>query len=109
MRSLAAVTALLAPFAAAAPRGTATAIEPPTRALEARQGVVTPPPCEAMDPPPTEEETEARFDMFVEAFINEADISEAFKYIANDYIVSVPFLFMARHTIPRRASPSREC
>lgn len=90
MRRLAAITAALAPLVAAAPSGTAIAIEPPTRALVARQGVVTPPPCEAIDPPPTEEETEARFDMFVEAFINVPDISEAFKYIANDYIVSTP-------------------
>lgn len=99
MRHLAAVTALLAPLAVAAPGGTVTAVEPPTRVLVARQGIVTPPPCEAMDPPPTEEETEARFDLFVEAFINEADLSEAFKYIANDYIVSLPILFVARHTV----------
>lgn len=79
---------ILAPLAAlAAPSGTGTTVDHPSRVIAARQDVVTPPPCEAMDPPPTEEETEARFDLFVQAFINEADLSEAFKYIANDYIV----------------------
>ena len=100
MRYLTVFTLLLAPLAAlAAPSGTGTAVEAPSRVIAARQGVVTPPPCELMEPPPTEEETAARFDLFVQAFITEADISEAFKYIANDYIVrkicpASPFLLL---------------
>ena len=82
---------ILAPFAVlAAPSGTERTVDHPSRVLSALQGVVTPRPCETMEPPPTEAETEARFDLFVQAFINEADLSEAFKYIANDYIVSFP-------------------
>lgn len=89
MRYLAVFTTfLLAPLAAlAAPTGTATAVEAPSRVIAPRQGIVTPEPCQRMDPPPTEEETEARFDEFVQAFIVEADISEAFKFIVEDYIV----------------------
>ena len=81
-------TLILAPFALAAPSGTGTTVEAPSRVIAARQGIVTPAPCERQDPPPTEEETEERFDLFVQAFINEADLSEAFKYIVDDYIVS---------------------
>lgn len=85
-------TLLLAPLVAlAAPSGTGTAVEAPSRVIAARQGIVTPLPCEAIDPPPTEEETAARFDLFVQAFITEADLSEAFKYIANEYIVGFPY------------------
>lgn len=95
MRLLTAGLFILAPLAGlAAPSGTGTTVEHPSRVIAARQGIVTPPLCEAMDPPPTEEETEARFDLFVQAFINGADLSEAFKYIANDYIVG----FSAPHT-----------
>ncbi|SPO07035.1 uncharacterized protein DNG_09729 [Cephalotrichum gorgonifer] len=87
MRSLTVVAALLlSPFALAAPSGTGTAVEAPSRVIAARQGIVTPEPCQRQDPPPTEEETEALFDQFVQAFITEADISEAFKYIVEDYI-----------------------
>ncbi|MBE3044731.1 hypothetical protein IMZ48_19650 [Candidatus Bathyarchaeota archaeon] len=82
---------MLAPLVAlAAQSGTRTTAEAPSRVIAARQGIVTPPPCEAVDPPLTEEETAALFDLFVEAFITEADLSEAFKYIANEYIVSLP-------------------
>ena len=85
------ITFLLAPLVAlAAQSATRTTPEAPSRVIAARQGIVTPPPCEAVDPPPTEEETATLFDLFVEAFITEADLSEAFKYIANDYIVSPP-------------------
>lgn len=98
MRFLTAFALLLAPLGAlAAPSGTNVAVEAPSRVLAARQGVVTPPPCEPFDPPPTEEETEARFDLFVDAFIREADLSEAFKYIGSVYIVScLPATFLER-------------
>lgn len=110
MRNLAAVALVLSTLAAAAPSGTGAAVEPPSRVIAARQGIITPPPCEAMDPPPTEEETEARFDLFVQAFINEADLSEAFKYIANDYIVSLPIHVSQRYNTEKyHQGSSVEC
>lgn len=86
-------TLLLAPLALAAPAGTGTTFEAPSGVIAARQGAVAPEPCQRQDPPPTEEETEALFDLFVQAFITEADISEAFKYIVDDYIVGCPRLY----------------
>lgn len=47
-----------------------------------------PPPCVRMDPAPSQNETEARFNAFVEAFVGQSkNLYEAFTYIAEDYIV----------------------
>ncbi|KAK2774767.1 hypothetical protein FQN52_004218 [Onygenales sp. PD_12] len=95
MRTLPLFALLLAPLTALAapnPRpntGTGTAISaPPSKVIiNARQGaVVTPPPCVAMDPAPTEAETEARFDIFAEAFLVRKNLTEAFEYISSTYI-----------------------
>lgn len=78
------LSALLA-VAAAVPH------QPPTPVIAARQSVVTPPPCEAMDPAPSAEETEQRFNEFADAFLVEQNITRAFEYISSTYIVSVVF------------------
>jgi hypothetical protein len=61
------------------------------KSLLARQRTATappPPPCVRKSPPPSEAETEARFDAFVQAFVGpNKNITLAFTYIANDYIV----------------------
>lgn len=70
---------------------------PPSRIIDARQAVVTPPPCVAMVPEPTEEETEARFDRFANAFLVTKNLTEAFEYISSTYIVS--------HLVPGSITP----
>ena|ERR1700742_2813885 len=60
--------------------------------LQPRQRLPAPPPCKRMSPAPSEAETKARFDKFVQAFVGpKKNISEAFTYIAADYIVSLHF------------------
>ncbi|AEO59472.1 hypothetical protein MYCTH_2307822 [Thermothelomyces thermophilus ATCC 42464] len=55
--------------------------------MAARQAPVAPTPCVRQDPPPTQEETEARFNDFVEKFVGRSkSIAKAFEYIAEDYI-----------------------
>lgn len=62
--------------------------------LLARQRQPAPPPCVRMDPSPTQEETEARFNAFVEAFVGKSKkLAKAFEYIAEDYIVRLPAAF----------------
>ena len=61
--------------------------EAPSRVIQARQAVVTPPPCVALSPPPSEEETEARFEIFGDAFIVEKNLTKAFEYISSNYKV----------------------
>jgi hypothetical protein len=62
--------------------------------LLARQRQPAPPPCVRMDPPPTQEETEARFNAFVEAFVGKSKkLATAFEYIAEDYIVRLSAAF----------------
>jgi hypothetical protein len=47
-----------------------------------------------MEPPPTQEETEARFNAFVEAFVGKSKkLATAFEYIAEDYIVRLSAAF----------------
>lgn len=70
---------------AAPSRGPSTS----SHALSERQARNAPPPCERADPEPTEEETKGRFDKFANAFIVTKNITEAFEYIAEDYIVSL--------------------
>lgn len=76
--------------ALAAPSPVDVALEPPTRVINAKRAVVTPPPCKAISPPPTEAETEARFDKFGDAFIVKKNLTEAFEYISSTYIVGPP-------------------
>ena len=62
--------------------------------LLARQRQPAPPPCVRMDPPPTQEETEARFNAFVEVFVGKSKkLAKAFEYIAEDYVVRLPAAF----------------
>jgi hypothetical protein len=68
----------------------ARADEPPSRVIQARQAVVTPPPCVALSPPPSAEETEARFEIFGDAFIVEKNLTRAFEYISSNYKVGSP-------------------
>lgn len=83
-----AVTLLAAPLAAVAiPTNNAAIAGVPTGLLSSRQAG-GPPPCVRMDPAPTQEETEARFEAFVEAFVGSSkNITKAFEYITEDYIV----------------------
>lgn len=64
--------------------------EPPSRVLDARQAVVTPPPCEPMVPEPSQEEVEERFHQFAHAFLVAKNLTEAFEYISATYIVRSP-------------------
>lgn len=60
--------------------------------LYPRQRLPAPPPCKRMSPTPSESETKARFDRFVQAFVGpKKNITEAFTYIAADYIVCLAF------------------
>ncbi|KAK4455104.1 hypothetical protein QBC34DRAFT_465050 [Podospora aff. communis PSN243] len=78
---------LLAPLAAlAAPAqgASGTLRTPRTRSIEIRQ-VVTPAPCVALNPPPTEDQMKARFDAFANAFLVTKNLTEAFSYISKSY------------------------
>ena len=46
-----------------------------------------PPPCVRQDPPPSVEETAIRAEEFAQAFIVDKDITRAFEFIVEDYIV----------------------
>jgi hypothetical protein len=61
----------------------------PTPVLKARQSVATPPPCQPISPPPTERETEQRFDEFTNAFLRTKNLTNAFEYISSTYIVRI--------------------
>lgn len=79
MRPLACVLAFLAaPLAAVA-----------TPTIWARH-LKAPPPCVRMNPPPTQKQTDIRFQAFAEAFVGKSkNITKAFEYIVADYIVRV--------------------
>ena len=87
MRHALFISLLLAPLSAfAAP------LEP--TALEDRQArPAKPKPCVALVPAPTANETEARFNDFAQAFIYKKNITKAFEYISQDYIVRFPLPF----------------
>jgi hypothetical protein len=51
-------------------------------------GLTEPPPCQPMSPPPDEAATKARFDQFAHAFLVTKNITVAFTYISQGYIVS---------------------
>lgn len=58
--------------------------------LDTRQArPAKPPPC-VRNPATSANETKARFDKFAQAFIYKKNITEAFSYIAQDYIVLLP-------------------
>ncbi|XXH01044.1 60S ribosomal protein L28 [Hypoxylon texense] len=91
MKPITLLAILLAPLGAvAAPAPTRTTSLygrlPPSKAMSARSWVVTPPPCVALDPAPSEEETEARFDEFADALIVQRNLTRAFEYISATYI-----------------------
>ncbi|KAK0722061.1 hypothetical protein B0T26DRAFT_621979, partial [Lasiosphaeria miniovina] len=44
-----------------------------------------PAPCQPLSPPPTEQETAARFEKFAHAFIDVKNLTEAFTYISSVY------------------------
>jgi hypothetical protein len=52
-----------------------------------RQSPIKPQPCRALSPSPTKQETKKRFHCFANAFLLSKNLTEAFSYIANDYIV----------------------
>ncbi|PKS05510.1 hypothetical protein jhhlp_008888 [Lomentospora prolificans] len=79
------LTAPLAAVAAPSPTRT-TSFDLASKVLAARQGMQPPPFCVRQDPAPTEAETEELFNAFAEAFITKNNITEAFTYIAEDYI-----------------------
>ena len=71
-----------------------TIYSPEHAALLDRQARPTKPkPCVAIVPAPSVNETLARFNKFAQAFIYKKNITEAFEYIAKDYIVR-PFSFL---------------
>ncbi|RYP50952.1 hypothetical protein DL768_003618 [Monosporascus sp. mg162] len=87
MHALSSLVVFLAPLASlAAPAG-----DPAAGALSARQQLQQPPPCVRVTPEPSPAETEARFDAFANAFLVTKNITEAFLYIAEDYINHNPF------------------
>ena len=81
------LAAPLAAVAAPSPTRTTTSFDLASKVLASRQAMKPPPFCVRQDPPPSEEETEKLFDAFAEAFITKNNITEAFTYIAEDYIV----------------------
>lgn len=83
MRATLFLTVLLAPFnilAAPAPLENAMIISE-------RQAPVKPKPCEPIVPAPTEEETKVRFDKFANEFLVKKNITAAFEFISQGYIV----------------------
>jgi len=83
---------LLVPLAVLATPSPVVDPRAPSRVVEAR-AVVTPPPCKAISPPPTEAETKLRHDAFASAFLVRKNLTEAFSYISSTYIVRTSSLF----------------
>lgn len=52
-----------------------------------RQSPIKPQPCRALSPSPTKHETKKRFHCFANAFLLNKNLTEAFSFITNDYIV----------------------
>ncbi|KAF4624602.1 hypothetical protein G7Y89_g13569 [Cudoniella acicularis] len=82
---------LLAPLSSLAAPSPIQNASPPSRVIHASEAVVTPPPCKAIVPAPTEEETHARFDEFANAFLVTKNITNAFEYISSVYINHNPY------------------
>ncbi|ORY56918.1 uncharacterized protein BCR38DRAFT_450356 [Pseudomassariella vexata] len=94
MHFLTFLAVLSAPLAAlAAPTvGTPVRALPPSRILDSRaEAVVTPPPCVAISPAPSVNETQARSEAFANAFLVKKNLTEAFTYIAASYRNHNPF------------------
>jgi hypothetical protein len=97
MRTLTWFTALiaapLAVLAVPADKNTATR---ESHSIRANKRVPAPQPCERMNPPPSEQETRARFAQFVQVFVgSKKSISKAFEFITADYIVCVAHSLIA--------------
>jgi hypothetical protein len=61
-------------------------------AVGARQAVATPPPCVPRSPEPSEEEERIVFNKFVNAFLVKKNLTDAFSYVDDGYIVrGLPF------------------
>jgi hypothetical protein len=80
MRGSPLLFALLAPLAAVASPVSSFA-------LIGRANPVKPKPCAALDPAPDANQTAVRFNDFANAFIVTKNITHAFEYIAQNYIV----------------------
>ncbi|KAI6088333.1 hypothetical protein F4821DRAFT_93589 [Hypoxylon rubiginosum] len=65
---------------------------PPSKVVSARSWVVTPLPCVAMDPAPSEDETAERFDSFANALIIQRNLTKAFEYVSSTYINHDPHI-----------------
>ena len=83
MRATILIAALVAPFAAlAAPAPIENAA-----ILSTRQAPTKPKPCQPISPPPTANETNARHDKFAHEFLVTKNITAAFEFINQGYIV----------------------
>lgn len=60
-----------------------------SQGITTRQTIVAPPPCVPIYPPPSEFETQQRFSCFAHAFLVTKNLTEAFQYISEGYVVSV--------------------
>jgi len=60
-----------------------------TAIISARQNPTKPKPCEPMSPPPTANETSARHEKFAYEFLVTKNITAAFEFINQGYIVCV--------------------
>ena len=95
MRPTIILTALVAPFAILA----APAPLEHTANIDARQSPTKPKPCQPMSPPPTANETSARHDKFAHEFLVTKNITAAFEFINQGYIVCVfPNLQLQQYT-----------
>jgi predicted SnoaL-like aldol condensation-catalyzing enzyme len=63
----------------------------PTTVIASQKAIVTPPPCVAIVPAPSEAETEKRHDEFANAFLVTKNLTNAFEYISSTYINHNPF------------------
>lgn len=79
-------SALLVPFGAlAAPASDDYSL------IARQQRPAKPKPCVRIVPDPSKEEYKTRFDQFADAFIVKKNITRAFEFIAQDYIVRVHY------------------
>ncbi|KAI2627595.1 hypothetical protein GGR54DRAFT_422440 [Hypoxylon sp. NC1633] len=58
----------------------------PHKVMDIKPTVEAPLPCVAMDPLPSEEETQSRFHEFAEAFVVEMNITKSFQYVSSSYV-----------------------
>lgn len=92
-------TKSVVPFLAALALPASALPEPPTKVLAARQSCVTPPPCQAINPPPTAAETEQRFNTFADEFLVKKNLTAAFEFISSTYIVGHPYLALQQSAV----------